>query len=172
MSVDITTPDSPRVYRENRDEEYVPSETRRADIQDYLDGSENAWQEGFGDWASETTISDESFLLLGTLGMFERFDFRWEPETGRVDYDAPRIPVDWQTTDRYSALDSWDTVSEINEELDDLGETVAGVLSDYYLAWETDSYVVDTFGSQFNGYEDGHDENETADEGSPTSFGG
>jgi hypothetical protein len=154
MSLDVLPPEPPTVYRETRDDEYHADVSKRADVQEYMDGVENAWEEGFGEWASETSLTEAEYRVMTDLGFVEELDFRWDEETRQVTYFAPRIPDDWQTNERFSTVDSWSTVSVINEEVDDLGETVAGVLTDYYVAWESEERVVKTFGDQFNGRDD------------------
>ena len=157
MSLDVPTPDPPGVYREDRDEEFreeVDGSSRRADVQEYLAGPENAWGEGFGEWAAETSLVEDEYRPIEEAGLLEAFDFFWDGEAEVVGYTAPEVPDDWETDPRYSWVDSWSTASAVNEELDALGETVAGVLTDYFLEWETEAHVVETFGSQFNGRDD------------------
>ena len=154
MSLDVSTPDPPSVYRTARDEEYETDASKRADIQAYLVGSENAWEEGFSQWAVETSLAEDEYRLILEAGLLDEFDFYWDDEAGSVSYTAPDVPGDWETNPRFSWIDSWSTASAVDETLDDLGETVAGVLTDYFLAWEEEAHVVDTFGSQFNGRDD------------------
>jgi len=157
MSLDVPTPDPPDVYREDRDEEYVEEVaegSRRADIEEYLAGSENAWAEGFDEWATETSLAEDEYRAVAEAGLLEEFDFYWDDEAEIVGFSAPEIPDGWETDPRFSWVDSWSTASAVTEELDDLGETVAGVLTDYFLAWEDEDHVVDTFGVQFNGRDD------------------
>jgi hypothetical protein len=159
MSLDVDTPTAPTIYEETRDDQYESDVDKRADLQDYLDGVENAWEEGFETWADETALSDDTYRAVLDLGLIEEFDFYWNPELEEVEYEAPEIPDDWEERRRYADLDSWSTVSAINEEMDDLGETVAGILDDYYVEWGTERDVVETFGDQYNGRDDEIPEN-------------
>lgn len=150
MSLNVPTPDPPAIYRGFRDEEYQSDISKRADIQEYFDGMENAWGEAFGEWASETGLTEGEYRAMLDLGFLASLDFHYDELAREVTYEAPQIPDDWKTVDKFSALDSWSTVSAINEEIDELGETVAGVLTNYYIAWESEADVVETFGNQFN----------------------
>ncbi|WP_266076991.1 hypothetical protein [Haladaptatus caseinilyticus] len=157
MSLDVSTPDAPTIDGE-REDQYEPDGAKRSDLQEYLDGEENAWEEGFSEWAAETPLSEESYRIILELGLLDRLDFFWDAETEEVRYESPEIGDGWLNL--HPSLDSWSAVSEINEELDDLGETVAGVLTDYYVAWEAEKEVTKTFGDQYNGRDDALSENE------------
>lgn len=109
---------------------------------------------GFSEWAAETPLAEDEYRTIRELDLIESFDFHWDEAAGEVAYDAPEIPQNWEAIERFSIVDSWSTVSAINEELDALGETVAGVLTDYYVDWETEEHVVETFGEQFNARDD------------------
>ncbi len=157
MSLDVTTPDPPVIDGANEDQ-YEPDGSKHGELQTYLDGEENAWEEGFSEWAAETPLSEASYRALLDLGLIADLDFFWESETGEVGYESPEIDEGWKG--RHPELDSWATVSAINEELDELGETVAGILTDYYVAWASESNVTETFGEQYNGRDDALSENE------------
>ncbi|WP_435153603.1 hypothetical protein [Haladaptatus sp. DFWS20] len=157
MSLDVSTPDAPTIDGESEDQ-YEPDGAKRSDLQEYLDGDENAWEEGFSEWASETSLSEDSYRIILELGLLNELDFFWDTETEEVGFESPEIGDDWK--DRHPQLETWSTVSEINEEMDELGETVAGTLSDYYIAWEAEREVTETFGEQYNGRDDALSENE------------
>lgn len=159
MSLDVATPTAPTIYREARDEQYESDVDKRADLQSYLDDEENAWEEGFSDWADETALSMDDYQIVLDLGFIEEFDFYWSPEREEVEYETPEIPDDWEDKERYEEVDSWSTVSAVNEELDELGETVAGLLTDYYVEWGSERDIVETFGDQYNGRDDAMPEN-------------
>ena len=159
MSLDVPTPTAPTIYREARDEQYESDVDKRADLQSYLDDEENAWEEGFSDWADETALSVDAYRIALDLGFIEEFDFYWSPEREEVEYETPEIPDEWEDKERYAEVDSWSTVSAINEELDELGETVAGLLTDYYVEWGSERDIVETFGDQYNGRDDAMPEN-------------
>ncbi|SIR05724.1 hypothetical protein SAMN05421858_1272 [Haladaptatus litoreus] len=157
MSLDVSTPDAPTIDGE-REDQYEPDGENRGDLQEYLDGEENAWEEGFREWAAETPLSEESYRVLLDLDLLSDLDFFWDEESEEVQYESPEIENDWE--ELHPSLDSWSQVSEINEELDELGETVAGVLSDYYVAWDEEAEVTETFGEQYNARDDALPENE------------
>jgi len=162
MSLDVTPPDPPRIFDETR-EEYEYDEARRADVQAFFE-NENAWGEGFEEWAEETRLSAAEYAAVRELGLIRTFDFHWDADAERVAYDAPAIPDDWADRDYPPVLDSWATVSKVNEELDDLGRTVADLLTDYYVDWrareELDSEYRQLFGEQFNARDDDVSEDE------------
>lgn len=153
MSLDVPVPDPPTISRTS-DGEADDEVTKRTDIEEYFDGMENAWEEGFDEWASATALTEIEYHTIREAGLLEAFDFRWDERAGYVTYEATRVPADWKQRAEFSTLDSWSAVSVINDELDELGETVAGVLTDYYIEWETEAHVVETFGSQFNARDD------------------
>ncbi|MFC7203246.1 hypothetical protein ACFQJC_06945 [Haloferax namakaokahaiae] len=154
MGLDVPTPNPPASYREARDDEYVTDRSRRAEIQAYLTGVENAWTEAFTQWSIDTSLSLDEYQLVLRVGLLDEFDFYWDDERQRIEYTAPKIPDEWEQLDEFDSLDSWATVSAINDELDELGDTVAGVLTDYYVSWDSEDGVVDMFGSQFNARDD------------------
>ncbi|WP_410767465.1 hypothetical protein [Haloferax sp. DFSO60] len=154
MGLDVPTPNPPSSYREARDDEYVSDGTRRAEIRAYLTGTENAWGEGFTEWTIDTSLTETEYDVVVELGLLAEFDFYWDDERQRIEYTAPKIPDDWETSETFDSFDSWETVSAINGELDNLGETVAGVLTNYYVSWDSEDGVVDMFGSQFNARDD------------------
>jgi hypothetical protein len=86
--------------------------------------------EGFDEWAEYTNLDEETVHLVDGLGLFQRFDFYWDPTDDRLRYDAPSIPADWRDREETEALDST-AVSTIDAELSDLGRTVQEVLEDY-----------------------------------------
>jgi hypothetical protein len=153
MHPDVSTPDPPTVSRASRDDGYADG-AKRADIQAYLAGTENAWDEGFSEWAAETSLTEAAYRAVAAVGLFDEFDFYWDETADRVAYTAPQLRSDPETTRRLSALDTGESASAIDEELDELGATVAGVLTAYFVGWEADSDVVDTFGSQYNARDD------------------
>ena len=108
-------------------------------------------------------LSEETYDLVLEFGFIEELNFFWDEEFDEVRYEAPEIPDDWKTRDEYSMLDSWSTVSSINEEVDRLGETVANLLTDYYVDWETEADIVETYGDQYNGRDDAEPEQRQED---------
>jgi len=68
--------------------------------------------------------------IVADLDLFEQFDFYWDPTEDRLRSDTPTIPDDWRESGATESLDS-STVSLIDGELADLGETVQERLGDY-----------------------------------------
>nr|WP_256301485.1 hypothetical protein [Haloarchaeobius salinus] len=100
----------------------------REDVEDLL--QEGAWKEGFNEWSEYTSLDDEQVRLVDDLGLFQAFDFYWDPTEDRLRFDAPTVPDDWRERDATESLSS-STVSMIDGALDDLGRTVQEVLEDY-----------------------------------------
>ncbi|ELY63366.1 hypothetical protein [Natrinema versiforme] len=100
----------------------------REDIEDLLE--EGAWKEGFNEWAEYTNLDEADVRIVSDLGLFHAFDFYWDPTEDRLRFDAPTIPDDWRERNVAESLDS-STVSMIDSELDDLGDTVHEELEDY-----------------------------------------
>ncbi|QCC52982.1 hypothetical protein [Halapricum salinum] len=100
----------------------------REDIEDLL--QEGAWKEGFNEWSEYTNLHEELVRIVSDLGLFQAFDFYWDPTEDRLRFDAPTIPDDWRERDTTASLDS-STVSMIDGELDDLGRAVQEMLEDY-----------------------------------------
>ncbi|WP_369333253.1 hypothetical protein [Haloferax sp. Atlit-19N] len=91
---------------------------------------EGAWKEGFNEWAEYTDLDEEQVRIVSDLGLFQVFDFYWDPTEDRLRFDAPTIPNDWRERDATESLDS-STVSMIDATLQDLGQTVHETLEGY-----------------------------------------
>lgn len=160
MSLEVPTPEAPTIYDETRGDEYEPDAAQRANLQAYFE-TEDAWVEGFTEWATTTPLTEREYAIIDDLKMIRDFDFYWDPETEHVEYEAPEIPDTWETQDVHRDLDTWSTVSAINEELDALGRSVADLLTDYYVDWEAEDEL---FGEQFNARDDVVPESESEQE--------
>ena len=135
MARDVEVPDSPDLSNrgmprefEWQDETLGSEDFYREDIEDLLE--EGAWREGFDEWAEYTSLDEEQVGIVGDLGLFQAFDFYWDPTEDRLRFDAPTIPDDWRERDATESLDSA-TVSTIDGALEDLGRTVHEVLGNY-----------------------------------------
>ncbi|AUV83979.1 hypothetical protein C2R22_12740 [Salinigranum rubrum] len=117
----------PRAF-ELQDETLGSEDFYREDLEDLL--QEGAWKEGFNEWAEYTTLDEEQVRIVSDLGLFQAFDFYWDPTEDRLRIDSPTIPDDWRERDATESLSS-STVSLIDGELDDLGRAVQEVLEDY-----------------------------------------
>lgn len=135
MALDIEVPDPPDLSNRGMprefewDEETLGAEDfYREDLEDLL--QDGAWKEGFNEWAEYTSLDESLGRLVSDLGLFQAFDFYWDPADDRLRFTAPTMPDDWPDRDVTESLDS-STVSMIDGELDDLGRTVQEVLEDY-----------------------------------------
>jgi len=152
MALDIEVPESPDLSNRGMPREFEWQEETlgaedfyREDIEDLL--QEGAWTEGFNEWTEYTNLDEEHVRIVDDLGLFQAFDFYWDPVEDRLRFDAPVISDGWRERDATESLDS-STVSMIDGELDDLGRTVQEVLEDYLErtdessdhAWEEDTY--------------------------------
>ncbi|MFC7078641.1 hypothetical protein [Haloarcula halophila] len=135
MTLDIAVPEPPDLSNRGTprgfewEEETLGSEDfYREDIEDLL--QEGAWKEGFSEWAEYTSLDETHGRTVDDLGLFQSFDFYWDPSEDRLRFDAPTISDDWREQEATESLDS-STVSMIDGELDDLGRAVQEMLEDY-----------------------------------------
>ena len=135
MAIDIEVPEPPDLSNRGMPREFdwqketLGSEDfYREDIEDLL--QEGAWKEGFNEWTEYTNLDEEHVQIVSDLGLFQAFDFYWDPTEDRLRFNAPTISDDWRERDTTESLDS-STVSMIDGELDDLGRAVQEVLGDY-----------------------------------------
>lgn len=132
--VDVDAPEPPDLSNRGMPREFEWQEETlgsedfyREDIEDLL--QEGAWKEGFNEWTEYTNLDEEQIRTVGGLGLFQGFDFYWDPTEDRLRFDAPTISDDWRERDTTS-LDS-STVSMIDDELGDLGSAVQEMLEEY-----------------------------------------
>lgn len=140
MTLSVDPPEPPTLEEvdpnEYEDAEIVgETDYKRDEIEELL--REGAWEEAFDDWAGRTDLDDREFRIVTELGMIDAFDFFWDSFADRVGYHAPGIPEDWKERDLHQDLTSWETVSEINAALAELGDTVSRTLKREYIEWET-----------------------------------
>ena len=135
MALDIEVPEPPDLSNRGMPRDFEWQEQTlgsedfyREDIEDLL--QEGAWGEGFNEWAEYTNLDEEQARIVSDLGLFQAFDFYWDPTEDRLRFDAPTIPDDRRDRDASESIDS-NTVSGIDGELDDLGRAVQEVLEDY-----------------------------------------
>ncbi|NIB98258.1 hypothetical protein [Halobacterium sp. R2-5] len=135
MTLDVSIPDSPDLSNRGAPEEFEWTEDtggaedfRREDIEALLE--EGAWAEGFNEWAEYTSMSEQQVRAVDDLGLFQDFDFYWDPTQDRLRADPPELPEDWRDRD---ATASWNssTVAAVESELQDLGDVVYEALEDY-----------------------------------------
>ena len=135
MGPDVEIPEPPDLSNRGMPREFEWQEDTlgsedfyREDIEDLL--QEGAWKEGFNEWTEYTNLDEAQIRLVSDLGLFQAFDFYWDPAEDRLRFDAPTISDDWQERDATASLDS-STVSMIDGELDDLGRAVQEMLESY-----------------------------------------
>lgn len=135
MGLDVEAPEPPDLTnrgmpREFEWQEETPGSTafHREELEDLL--HDGAWQEGFDEWSEYTELDEAQVRAVDDLGLFQAFDFYWDPTDERLRYESPRVPEDWQERDATASFDSG-TVSMINTDLQNLGRTVQEVLEGY-----------------------------------------
>jgi hypothetical protein len=141
MTLDVTPPDPPELeaqldVAEYDDVDVDVDEYRREELERFL--HEGAWERAFGEWTERTDMDERTFEVVTDLDLFARFDFFWDDFADRVGYHAPGIPEDWRQREIHPGLDSWGTVSTINAELTEFGQTVCDVLKSEYIDWGAD----------------------------------
>ena len=135
MTFDIAVPEPPDLSNRGMPREFEWQEETlgsedfyREDLEDLL--QEGAWKEGFNEWTEYTNLDEEQVRIVGDLGLFQSFDFYWDPTEDRLRYDAPTIsdaPRERDVTESFNSS----TVSMIDGELDDLGRAVHEMLEDH-----------------------------------------
>lgn len=141
MALDVPVPDPPSLSGTQPLGEYEaigspaddPSaDVRREAIADALAGG--AWAAAFDEWTAETDISTAEFELLVRLGLFDAFDFFWDPATDDVGYRAPDLPDEARREFPGREAD------DVEDELDTLGRIVSEVLENAYLHSEGETF--------------------------------
>ncbi|WP_137290323.1 hypothetical protein [Natronorubrum halophilum] len=157
MVLDAEPPSPPSLAVEDA-EEYEIDRYQHEKLAEYLE--QGAWEEGFSEWMPGTDLTATEYAIVRDLDLVDDFEFIWNDDIDEVDHLAPTIPEDWTDRKVHPDLDSTVTVDLIETELDDLGEIVADVLTDYYVDWEDEQ---DVFGPQFNAQDDSLSEAEYSD---------
>ena len=135
MALDVVVPEPPDLSNrgkprdfELQDETLGSKDFYRKDLEDLL--QEGAWTEVFNEWTEYTDLDEEQVRIVSDFGLFQAFDFYWDPTDDRLRFDAPTIPDDWRERDVTESLDS-STVSMIDAALQDLGRAVHETLEGY-----------------------------------------
>jgi len=135
MGLDVAVPEPPDLSNrgmprgfEWQEESRGSEDFHREELEALL--QEGAWQEGFNEWAEYTDLDEAQVRIVGDLGLFQAFDFYWDPTEDRLRVDAPTVPDDWRERDATESLDS-STVSMIDSTLQDLGRAVREMLEGY-----------------------------------------
>jgi len=141
MTLDVEVPDPPALRGPQSRGEYEAidmtderpeDDYRREEVENFL--REGAWQDAFEAWAEETFVSEAEFESVRRLGLFQRYDFYWDPATDDVGYRAPTLPADVRREFGDGEADG------IDEELDSLGRIVTEVLENDYLLREDETF--------------------------------
>ncbi|WP_284013334.1 hypothetical protein [Halobaculum litoreum] len=134
MALDVEVPDPPSLHGPQPRGDYESLGTRDPDIEDDYRREAlrtalraGAWRDAFAEWAEHTYLTAAEFETAADLGLFDRFDFYWDPATDDVGYRAPTVPDD--APDAFSD----DAAGGVDEELDALGRTVSQLLETEYL---------------------------------------
>lgn len=135
MSLDVTVPEPPDLTNRGTPREFEweeetlgSEEFYREDIEDLL--VEGAWKEGFNEWAEYTDLDGEQVRIVGELGLFQAFDFYWDPVEDGLRFDPPALPDDWREEAAGESFDGG-ARSFIDSELQDLGRAVYETLEGY-----------------------------------------
>ena len=142
MALDVQPPDPPsqtdeqaRTTDEATDaSEAADEDYRRDEIEAVL--ADGAWVEGFEEWTAGTDLVESEFDLLVRHGVFDQFDFYWDPSGDQVDYHAP-TPSD----DVREALGP--AADDVESELDALGRVIAETLENEYLVRDGEEFGFD-----------------------------
>jgi hypothetical protein len=155
MGLDVAVPEPPDLSNrgmprgfELLDETPGSADFHREELEDLL--QEGAWREGFNEWAEYTDLDETQVRVVSDLGLFQAFDFYWDPTDDRLRFDAPSVPDDWRKRTATASLDS-STVSMIDTELQDLGRAVQETLEDFLERSEetsTHTWGEETFGQR------------------------
>jgi hypothetical protein len=153
MPLDVEVPDPPPLRGPRPQGAYdavdVPEDDtgddyRRETLADFLENG--AWPDGFDEWAEDTAMTEAEYDLVADLGLFQAFDFYWDPSTDQAGYRAPSLPADLPDRD----LSDIDT-NGIDNELDTLGRVVSEVLENDYLLRDDESFGF--FSEEYTGTE-------------------
>lgn len=135
MTLDVAIPDPPDLSNRGAPEEFEWTEDtggaedfRREELEALL--KDGAWAEGFNEWGEYTSMDEQQVRAVEDLGLFEEFDFYWDPTQDRLRADPPELPEDWAERE---ATASWNssTVAAVESELRDLADVVYETLEDY-----------------------------------------
>lgn len=147
MSLDVDVPDPPSLRGPQTRGEYdavdspeaedITDDYRRAEIRTVL--RDGAWRDAFEEWTDSTYLSVEEFETVERLGLFEAFDFYWDPASDEVGYRAPTVPE----ADREAFPDRG--ADGVDEELDTLGRVVSEMLETDYLRRDEEDAESDFF---------------------------
>ena len=138
---------------------YEADRYRHGDLFEYLE--QGAWEEAFNQWALDTGLTEQEYTIARELDLFADFEFVWDDEAEVVDYRPPELPEDWLEREVHPDLASIEQADTVEDELDDLGDIVAGTLTVYYVEWEDQK---DAFGPQYNAQDDSLSEEEYSEQ--------
>lgn len=136
MPSDVETPDPPQLTNRGVPVEFELVELtggaaalRREELETAL--GDGAWQEAFEEWSEYTDLTAAQIRLLDDRGLFQAFDFYWNPEDALLDFAPPAVPDDLPADVESGSLDA----STVRTELRDLGRAVVEMLEADSLDW-------------------------------------
>lgn len=139
MGLDIDVPTPPDLTnrggpRDQTDVELVGdlAEVRRAELEVAL--RDGAWQEAFEEWAAYTDLTEAEVAVLSELDVFQAFDFFWDADAERLDFEAPRLAPETPAAERVTAIEGND-IELVDDELEEFGRVVVEELTDAYPLW-------------------------------------
>jgi len=101
MGLDVDTPEPPSLHGPRGRGEHDAVDTgedesgddyRREEVRTVL--RDGAWRDAFAEWAESTYLSAEEVAGVDRLGLFDEFDFHWDPASDEVGHRAPSVPAD------------------------------------------------------------------------------
>ena len=165
MGLDVDVPDPPSLRGPQGRGEYDAVDTdedgpgddyRRETIRPAL--RDGAWRDAVEEWADSTYLSAEEFATVDRLGLFEEFDFYWDPADDEVGYRAPTVPdADPEPFPDRGA-------DGVDEALDALGRAVSEMLESDYLRHDETDEESDFFAEEAEGYESRVEAGESGDD--------
>lgn len=124
MATDLEIPEQPDLtnrgvpaHIDADDIDPTEYDLRRQELEDILFAG--AWREGFEEWAQYTELLPEDIAQAEQFGLFEEFDFYWDPDLDRLRYVTPTAADGWEEESTETSVET------VLTELDELGRTVA-----------------------------------------------
>jgi len=132
MSLDVEVPDPPDLTNrplpsglEDADAIGSESDLHREELEALL--RDDAWEEGFEEWAEYTDLSEAEYRSVQAAGLLDTLDFYWDPVVEEVCFEVPDVPT--------GLTEPTEDGGRFRGELEDLSQTVVDVLEDGYVDW-------------------------------------
>lgn len=94
--------------------------------------ADGAWRDGFAEWWEYTDLGADEVATLDAMGVFQSFDFYWDPQDERLRYVTPAVPAVESDDPAPEGFGSSSDISRIEDELRDLGRAVMETLEEVY----------------------------------------